>query len=251
MPFYEKGPVRIYYEETGSGFPLFLIPGGGLNSVLGNFNSTAAFQPFECFKNDYRCIGADLRNALSGQSSGPIEIDRPWDAFADDQLGLLDHLGVHEFMVMGFCIGGPMIYNLIKHAPDRVVAAAVMQPVGVRPEKPTLMYDTNVADWPPKIREKRPDLSQADAEAFIRNMYQNKDFVVTVTRDFIRNMQTPILIAPDDIPAHPYSVAMETAGLAPHVEVTIYPWKDTPEHVDETVEHVRRFLKSHRPAHVS
>ena len=25
MSFYEKGPVRIHYEETGSGFPLLLI----------------------------------------------------------------------------------------------------------------------------------------------------------------------------------------------------------------------------------
>ena len=33
MPFYERGPVRIRYEETGSGFPLLLIPGGGLNSA--------------------------------------------------------------------------------------------------------------------------------------------------------------------------------------------------------------------------
>ena len=31
MPFYEKGNVRIHYEEAGSGFPLLLIPGGGLN----------------------------------------------------------------------------------------------------------------------------------------------------------------------------------------------------------------------------
>ena len=113
------------------------------------------------------------------------------------------------------------------------------------------MYDSNIADWPAKIREKQPGLSQAEAEAFIRNMYQGKDFVITVTRDFIRNMPTPILIAPDDIPAHPYSVAMETAGLAPNVEVTIYPWKDTPEHVEEAVEHVRRFLRAHEPARVS
>ena len=28
MPFYEKGDVRIYYEEAGSGFSLLLIPGG-------------------------------------------------------------------------------------------------------------------------------------------------------------------------------------------------------------------------------
>jgi len=33
--FYEKGPVRIRYREAGSGFPLLLIAGGGLNSVMG------------------------------------------------------------------------------------------------------------------------------------------------------------------------------------------------------------------------
>jgi len=37
MPFYEKGDVCIHYEETGSGFPLLLIPGGGLNSTIGFF----------------------------------------------------------------------------------------------------------------------------------------------------------------------------------------------------------------------
>ena len=28
MPFFERGPARIYYEEVGSGFPLLVIPGG-------------------------------------------------------------------------------------------------------------------------------------------------------------------------------------------------------------------------------
>jgi hypothetical protein len=36
-----------------------------------------------------------------------IESDRPWDAYADDHLGLMDHLGISEFLVLGFCIGGP------------------------------------------------------------------------------------------------------------------------------------------------
>jgi hypothetical protein len=31
--FYEKGSVRIAYQESGSGFPLLLIAGGGLNST--------------------------------------------------------------------------------------------------------------------------------------------------------------------------------------------------------------------------
>ena len=39
MPFYEKGPVRIHYEQTGSGFPLLLIAGGGLNSTIAALNN--------------------------------------------------------------------------------------------------------------------------------------------------------------------------------------------------------------------
>ena len=62
--------------------------------------------------------------------------------------------------------------------------------------------------------------------------------------------RTPLLIAPDDSAFHPYKIAMEVAGLVPNSEVTIYPWLDSPEHIDEVVEHARRFLKAHEPAHV-
>src|SRR5580704_14940673 len=74
MSFYEKGPVRIRYEEAGSGFPLLLIAGGGLNSTIAGL--TGPFNSIEEFKGEYRCVAADLRNANPGQSSGPLEIDR-------------------------------------------------------------------------------------------------------------------------------------------------------------------------------
>ena len=32
--FYERGPVRIAYDEAGSGFPLMLIAGGALESTM-------------------------------------------------------------------------------------------------------------------------------------------------------------------------------------------------------------------------
>ena len=127
MSFYERGPVRIHYEEAGSGFPLLLIAGGGLNSAISGL-TTAPFNPVEEFTAEYRCIASDLRNGNRGQSSGPLEIDRPWDSFADDQLGVMDHLGIDKFMALGFCIGGPFIWNLLKRAPDRVVAAVLAQP---------------------------------------------------------------------------------------------------------------------------
>src|ERR1700724_1589166 len=40
MSFYEKGAVRIHYEEAGSGFPLLLIAGGGLNSTMSGFSGS-------------------------------------------------------------------------------------------------------------------------------------------------------------------------------------------------------------------
>ena len=83
---------------------------------------------------------------------------------------------------------------------------------------------------------------------FLTSMYTDRaDFVFTVSRDFVRALQTPLLIAPDDVPAHPYECAMEVASLAPNSEVTIYPWKDTQENIAEVVDHARRFLKAHEP----
>jgi pimeloyl-ACP methyl ester carboxylesterase len=248
MPFYEKGDVRIRYEEAGSGFPLLLIAGGGLNSKISFFTGNAPFNAIEEFKGEYRCIAADLRNANGGQSTGPLEIDRPWDAYTDDQLGLMDHLGIKEFMVMGFCIGGPMIWNLLKRAPDRIVAAVLAQPSGFRPEMPDLFYNNNIKGWAPGLTASRPEVTMDMVDKFLKKMYgANPDFVFTVTRDFVRSCQTPILVLPDDVPAHPYAVAVESAGLAPNSEVSIYPWKETREQVAEAVRHVRTFLRAHQP----
>ena len=72
MSFYEKGPVRIHYEEAGSGFPLLLIAGGGLSSTISGLASLRPFNAIEEFKGEYRCIASDLRNANAGQSSGPL-----------------------------------------------------------------------------------------------------------------------------------------------------------------------------------
>src|SRR5437870_7484439 len=94
--FYERGSVRICYEEAGSGFPLLLLPGGGLNATIGFFTGNPPFNAIEEFKGEYRCITADLRNAPRGRSTGPVEVDRPWASYADDQLGLMDHLRSEE-----------------------------------------------------------------------------------------------------------------------------------------------------------
>ena len=251
MSFYEKGAVRIHFEETGSGFPLMLIAGGGLNSTISGLKNNSPFNAIEEFKAEYRCIAADLRNANGGQSTGPLEVDRPWDSYADDQLGVMDHLGIDKFMVLGFCIGGPFIWNLLKRAPDRIVAAVLTQPSGSRPEMRDLFYDNNMKGWGPALTANRPEITMEMVNKFLTRMYRDDpDFVFTVTRDFVRHCQTPVLILPDDIPAHPYAVAMEAAMLAPKAEVSMFPWKEPKERIPLAVRQIRSFLRAHRPGSV-
>jgi hypothetical protein len=248
MPFYERADVRIHYEECGTGFPLLIIPGGGLNSDR-SFLRKGPFDPMIEFSQDYRCITSDLRNANGGQSSGPLEIDRPWESFADDQLGLMDHLGIRQFIVMGFCIGGPMTWNLLKRSPDRIKAAVIVQPSGSRPEMRDFFYQSNLKGWGPAFTARRPEITPTMIDAFLTQMYRaNDDFVFTVSRDFVRGCQKPVLVLPDDIPAHPYAVAMESVMLAPQSEVSLYPWKEPTERIPLAVRQIRSFMRAHRAA---
>ena len=149
--FYEKGNVRIRYAEIGSGFPLLATPGGGLNSCIAVWARAVINIPAE-FKNDFRVITMDQRNATGGESTGPVPVDDPWGAFADDQLGVMDHLGISKFAFLGNCIGGPFAMKLMERAPQRVAAAILSQPVGHNPAKPDYMYDSGKTVWAKELR---------------------------------------------------------------------------------------------------
>lgn len=242
MPIFENGPVRIHYEETGSGFPLLVIPGGGLNATIAGLASHA-FNPLEEFSDRYRVIALDLRNANGGRSEGPLEIERTWDGFTDDQLGLMDHLGIDRFMVMGFCIGGPMIWNMLRRAGDRVVAAVLVHPSGYSSTVPDIFYRNNINGWGPEFCARRPEITMETISEYLDNMYTKRaDFVFTVDRDFVRACHTPVLVLPDDIPAHPYATAMETALLAPNAQVSLYPWKENARKIELALRHIRGFM---------
>lgn len=250
MPFYDNGPTRIYYEESGSGLPILMISGGGLNSNIESLTTGATathyFPAAKIFSDQYRCIVADLRNSEGGQSYGPLEADRPWDSFTDDHVGLMDHLGIDKFVAMGFCIGGPLIWNLIRRAPDRVVAGVLVSPSGSRPELRDYFYENNMKSWAPALVDRQPERNIDEVERFLAKMYRDDpDFVFTVTRDFVRECQTPILVLPDEIPAHPYEVAMETVMLAPQSEVSVFPWREPPERIPVVLRQIRSFLKAH------
>jgi hypothetical protein len=136
----------------------------------------------------------------------------------------------------------------MERAPDRVVAAVLSQPIGHRPESPDVMYDLSRDVWAKDFRTKRPDVSMETIEQYLHNLYRVRpDFVYSVSRAFARNCPTPMLVLPDDTPAHAYQTAVDVASLAPNAEVTVYPWKDPPELKARTINRVRAFLKAHLP----
>lgn len=244
--FYEKGNVRIRYQEAGTGFPVLVTPGGGLNSRISNWRM-AVINAMDEFKTDFRCITMDQRNATGGESTGPVAVDDPWDAFADDQLGLMDHLGVRQFAFFGNCIGGSFALKLMERAPERVVAAVLSQPIGHRPENPDVMYNSGL-DWAKELRGRGSDVSMDTIENYLHNLYRARpDFVYSVSRDFVRNCQTPMLVLPDDTPAHAYQVAVDIASLAPNAETVVYPWNKPPELKARVISRARNFLKTHSP----
>ena len=246
--FYEKSNVRIRYAEIGSGFPLLATPGGGLNSRMINWPN-AVINIVEEFKNDFRVITMDQRNATGGESTGPVPVDDPWGAFASDQLGVMDHLGIDKFLFFGNCIGGPFAMKLMERAPQRVVAAILSQPVGHRPEKPDFMYESGRDVWAKEFLGRRPDVPMAAIEQYLHNLYRVRpDFVYSVSRDFAKSCQTPMLVLPDDVVAHPLQVCIDIASLAPNAEMTVFPWKEPAELKARTINRARTFLKRHQTA---
>ena len=103
--------------------------------------------------------------------------------------------------------------------------------------------------WGAMLHEKRPEISLESTERFVVKMFEtDPDFVFTVTRDFVRSCQAPVLILPDDVPPHPYAPAMESAMLAPKSEVSMFPWKEPKERIPLAVRQIRSFMRAHRPA---
>jgi pimeloyl-ACP methyl ester carboxylesterase len=246
--FYEKGNVRIRYAEIGSGFPLLATPGGGLNSCMAVWARAVINIPEE-FKNDFRVITMDQRNATGGESTGPVPVDDPWGAFADDQLGVMDHLGIDRFFFFGNCIGGPFAMKLMERAPQRVTAAILSQPVGHNPAKPDYMYDAGITVWAKELRERRPDVAMETIEKYLHNLYRVRpDFVYSVSRDFAKSCQTSMLVLPDNVDAHPLVCSIDVASLCPNAEITVFPWKDEPELKARTINRARTFLKRHQTA---
>lgn len=232
--------AAIHYEERGSGPPLLCLAPGGMRSTVDMWRN-AAIDPWSSYGADFRLVAMDQRN--SGSSTGPLDADDPWGMYAADQLAVLDHLGIDRFLVLGCCIGGSFILELLERAPERVMAAVLEQPIGVGPANRPLFAELQ-RSWAEELLSGRLDLDAEGVSRFLDAMWGRRDFVVSVEREAIANFTTPMLVLPGIDDYHPTETGREIVGLAPASEV-LEPWKDTPEHVAAATDAVRRYLLDH------
>ena len=250
MPTYTRPDgASIYYEEHGpaDGFPLLVLSPGGLNSTIA-FWSRLPFNPIQIFSADgYRVIAMDQRNA--GRSVGPLQADDPWGMYADDQFGLLDHLGIQRALTLGCCIGCSFIFKLLERQPERIVAGVLEQPIGLDHTNPGAFGERVWREWAEDLVSRRPDLTWETVEKFCQTMWTG-DFVIAVPKSFLSTIQTPLLVMPGIDMAHPTGVGLEVAQLLPQAEL-LEKWKAPPEIIPNTIETVRRFLRAHTPSGVA
>ena len=111
------------------------------------------------------------------------------------------------------------------------------------------MYDSGRDVWAKEFLGRRPDVSMETIEQYLHNLYRVRpDFVYSVSRDFAKSCQTPMLVLPDDVVAHPLQVSIDIASLAPNAEITVFPWKEPAELKARTINRARTFLKRHQTA---
>lgn len=245
MPSYERvtesGVVSLYYEEEGDGFPVLLIAPGGMRSTLSAWQN-APWNPIRQLSATHRVIAMDQRNA--GRSTGPITADDGWNTYTEDQLALMNHLGIGRFHVVGMCIGGAYIGALLQAVPDRVVSAVVLQTIGLEDNREAFM---EVFDgWADELKPKRPDVKDEAWESFRQNMYGGDLQFFSVGPDAFAGVSNPILVLVGDDHYHPTSASHALAEAARNSTV-IETWKVEPAR-KVAMAKVEEFLVANDPA---
>lgn len=240
MHIMRNGPVEIAYEVDGSGFPILLLAPGGLGSNNEKWR-TAAWNPHDSLASEFRLIGMDQRNA--GSSFAPIAPTDGWHSYLGDQVALLDHLSVDKCHLIGACIGGPFILNLLCHSPERFCSAVIMQPTGIDDNRES--YKKHFDEWWDEARSRHPEATDAQAAQFGSNIWDAEAPFLSVSEDQVAACVTPLLILMGLDFYHPQSVSRQLAKLCGSATL-LEDWKRG-DALARTERAIHQFLHQHAP----
>lgn len=279
MPFLNRPDgSKIYYEVRGTGIPVLFIAPGGFDSCIDmwhlgakNPNSMKFYNPVnpaQLPEDKFQKILMDQRGG-AGKSEGPIATS--WKTYTQDQLALLDHLGIHKCLTIGSCIGPSYQFALMEEAPERFPASVLIQPVGLAKHMPhntpVTMLTPEVEKWEglntkggleagfgvdstdghffgwAKAQKEKKGESDEKIRTLHDAMFKGRRFVYTVDEGFVQNLQAPLLVLMGMDAPHPTVIAKQIALLAPNATL-IEDWKRS-EVVPQTMKAVTEFMLKH------
>ena len=156
-----SGNIDLYYEDHGSGKPVVLIHGYPLSSASWEKQTAALLAA------GHRVIAYDRRGF--GKSSQPSD-GYNYDTFAQDLRGLVTHLKLKDFALVGFSMGGGEVARYIgKHGTrgiSRAVFISSVPPFLLKTEDNPEGLDRSVFDGIEKA-------VKADRYAFFTEFFKN------------------------------------------------------------------------------
>ena len=110
-------PVRIYYNDYGSGKPVILIHGWPLSSAMWEY------QVNDLVNNGHRVIAYDRR--VFGKSSQPWD-GYNYDTLTDDLKALIDQLELKDITLVGFSMGGGEVVRYFSRHGGKNISKVVL-----------------------------------------------------------------------------------------------------------------------------
>ena len=265
MPTAQVHGAEIYYEETGSGPPLILSP-GGLQGVL------SSYQPVRAkLAQAHRVIVYDRR--FGGQSDSPMVV-QTWDMVCQDVIDLMDALGIEQAYLGGGSFGAAISLGCAVRYPERVRAivpsniaggvicnaylamklfksAEMAMPQGIKavvdafdPDDRFAPFTPERAQYDPQYRRRLEAMPPEDFAQVMRDtiyaLFEGPYLTLGMSEKCLRGLRTPTLLMPGNNDIHPRRVAEQVHRLIPNAR-----WAEVRPHAEEPdtyVHRVRQFL---------
>ena len=110
-------PTRIFYTDRGQGRPIIMIHGWPYSGAMFEYQTNALLDQ------GFRCIAYDRRGF--GRSDVPGD-GYDYDTLTDDLAKLIDHLGVDDFTLLGFSMGGGEVARYFTRHGGKGAAQAIL-----------------------------------------------------------------------------------------------------------------------------